>query len=171
MDNKDLAKSERSELGMQLSEVSELIADWLVLYAANYGKEPTEETALVWRIGLLGLHPKELHKAFEECLKESKFWPSVAEIRERYDKFREKHSHYLPEPRPVWTDKERQKWYDELVKAYRTISDGKAPPRTVPPLSEEEWNERRDSQLAALRAKYPEECAQSTNSPGGSGSK
>jgi hypothetical protein len=66
-------------------EYLELLAQWVEIYAGNYGKEPIEETVLAYKIGLTGLRLKFLHEAFGYCLRKYSMWPAVANIREAYD--------------------------------------------------------------------------------------
>lgn len=83
-------RNDPKESGPQRNEFLELLAQWGELYAANYGKEPTEETFLTYRMGLADLLPKYLHEAFMVCLKENSFPPNVAEIRNAYERVVEK---------------------------------------------------------------------------------
>src|SRR5579863_385563 len=86
----------------QPKQFSELLAQWGELYAANYGKEPTVETFLTYKIGLSDLEPKFLHKAFEESMRTSIFPPNVAQLRESYAIIYDRETkHYFEGPEPI----------------------------------------------------------------------
>ena len=114
-------KNATPESTSQSEEVLELIADWVKLYAGNYGKEPTEETILAYRLGLSKLKPKILHRAFERCLRKCEFWPNVAQLRTAYEVEADNVIPFarLPEHREEMTKAQSK----EFVKQMRTTLD------------------------------------------------
>ena len=66
----------------QSDESLEVLADWLSLFAQVYREEITEELALLYRITLVEVPAKTLHKAFLRVAKRSKFRPTPAEVME-----------------------------------------------------------------------------------------
>jgi len=91
-----------NESALPPQQFSELLAQWGELYAANYGKEPTVETFLTYKIGLSDLEPRFLHSAFAECLRTSIFPPNVAKIRAAYDVIYERETRtYFEGPEPI----------------------------------------------------------------------
>lgn len=59
-----------------------VIADWLIIFGEVYREEVTEILAVAYRIALEDLRPKLLHKAFLRAMKQSRFRPTPAEVRE-----------------------------------------------------------------------------------------
>lgn len=119
--------SAASESAKPQDAFSELLAQWVELYAGNYGKEPTDETYLAYRIGLSDLKVKFLHDAFAECLRKCSFWPTVAEIRNAYYIAADRgagQSPMLPEARPELTEKERAEINAEMTRTAEKLGLG-----------------------------------------------
>jgi hypothetical protein len=76
------SNNELKIVSKQLKGRSEVVADWLTLYAATFREEITEEMALLYQQTLKDLRPELLHKAFLLAAKRSKFRPTPAEVRE-----------------------------------------------------------------------------------------
>lgn len=62
--------------------LSDIVADWLTLYAQTFREEITEEMALLYREALSDIRPEILHKAFLRAAKSCKFRPTPNEVRE-----------------------------------------------------------------------------------------
>ena len=72
--------SEQSEASKQSKTLSDIVADWLTLYAQAYREEITEEMALLYREALKEIDPQILHRAFLRAAKKHRFRPTPAEI-------------------------------------------------------------------------------------------
>ena len=165
MDNQEQSKN-TSESTKQSEEVLGLIADWVKLYAGNYGKEPTEETVLAYRIGLLELKPKLLHKAFLRCLRECSFWPTVAEVREAYAIERHDVAPFPTLPaheEEVMTAEEAKHFVEQVEKTLANLPPAWGNPKedkhaTPIPIfmRTPESDERVRQQIEQLKQKYPD---------------
>lgn len=64
---------------------SDIVADWLTVYAKVYREEVQEELVLAYLESLKELRPGLLHQAFLRAMKRSKFRPTPAEVHESYE--------------------------------------------------------------------------------------
>lgn len=79
---------------------SDIVADWLIVYAKVYREEVTEELTLAYSETLKDLRLELLHQAFLRAMKLSKFRPTPAEVRESFDVLAEQ----LMGNRPAYLD-------------------------------------------------------------------
>ena len=59
------------------------MAKWLKLYSIQYDREITAELAKMYQAGLGDMEPEQIEEACKKALLELKFFPKIAEIRER----------------------------------------------------------------------------------------
>lgn len=133
--------NEPSDLAPHELRYSELLANWIGIYTAEYG-EPMEEKNIAYKIGLSDLpNLKILHDAFGRCLKACDYWPKVSEIRQAYAIKAEEvsPSRSLPEADPEWTANDRQTWAELMQQTGEKLKV----PRKVAPLSNEEFSKRK----------------------------
>jgi|SRR6267142_475051 len=74
-------RNEPSEVSKPSKELSDVVADWLMLYGQTYREEITQEMALLYQKALSDIRPAILHKAFLRAAKNCKFRPTPAEVR------------------------------------------------------------------------------------------
>lgn len=107
-------------------------------------------TGAAYRIGLSSLRPHLLHKAFERCLRDCKFWPTVAEIREAY----RTESENMPQPAYILDQPEAELTLEEkeFLNAQMDAVAAKLKifPRPLREMSEGEVKRERQRQKDAL---------------------
>lgn len=174
MENHQQAQAGLSGSEQQPSAFSELLADWFSIYAANFGREPEESAAVAYRIGLSDLRKLELlHRAFTHCLRECRFWPTVAEIRAAYSveveaaasEERKKRPRLPAAPEEEMTIEEGKAFAEEIRKTIANLPTPewakdrpRHPEKLGPSLVRTAADDARiAAQLEQLKAKYPED--------------
>ena len=79
------SSNDTSEPSRPLKTFSDIVADWLSVYATVYREEVTEELTLAYSETLKDIKPAFLHRAFLHAMKRSKFRPTPAEVRESFE--------------------------------------------------------------------------------------
>jgi|SRR5712664_986259 len=79
------SSSDMNEASKPLKTFSDIVADWLSVYATVYREEVTEELTLAYSEALKDIRPILLHRAFLHALKRCKFRPTPAEVRESFE--------------------------------------------------------------------------------------
>lgn len=136
------------------TEFLEALKYEMALTAETMNQELTALQNMGYIEALSDLNVEQVRAGFKRARRTLQFFPKPAEVRtlaeEEIEETRPK-TYYLPEPEPMWTDEDRKKWVEDIYKV-----GGKKPPGpTVKPPSEEEWNQRREEQLAKLHEKFP----------------
>lgn len=79
------SSSDTSEDSRPSKTFSDIVADWLSVYATVYREEVTEELTLAYSEALRDIRPMFLHRAFLHAMKRLKFRPTPAEVRESFE--------------------------------------------------------------------------------------
>lgn len=145
------------------AEFLEALKHEMALTAETLNHELTELQVLGYLEALADMSVVRLQAGFKRARRTLLFFPRPAEVRSLASDEIEATTPYrcLREPEPMWTEEERKDFVDNITKTLEKIAKagGTALHREVKPLTEEEWNYKRDSQLAAVRARYPEAFA------------
>lgn len=132
-----------SALSKISKESSDIVADWLTIYAEMYRQELSQILILAYHEGLADLRrPDLLHKAFARAMKSSKFIPNVAEIRDAYWIECESEPSKTAEIWQPLTKEETHAMREIMDELRRRLSQDRQ--TQLKPLSEEEFQARKD---------------------------
>lgn len=127
------SSKDTNEVSKPLKTFSDIVADWLSVYATVYREEVTEELTLAYCEALKDIRPIFLHRAFLHAMKRLKFRPTPAEVRESFELIATESAgnrpKYLDEPPTSAEEREaavNDPLYQDLKRRLTVVARGKS---------------------------------------------